>query len=140
MSLMERVREASNKLGLVIPGVTTTVLERGGEPGPEHYGECEKSEKSEKRSGGWPPTGGAGPLGCEKSERSEERSVPQSVTFTGVQRDWFALVSTAADLTMVLQALDAPGPVALDCETTGLNSRADRVRLLSLSTETIDGG
>jgi DNA polymerase-1 len=51
------------------------------------------------------------------------------------------LVRDAADLAMVQMALDDnTGPIGLDLETTGLDPRADRVRLLSLAVETIDGG
>jgi DNA polymerase-1 len=48
-------------------------------------------------------------------------------------------VSDPAGLRMVAQALDNTGLVALDLETTGLDPRKDRVRLLSLALDTIDG-
>jgi DNA polymerase-1 len=41
---------------------------------------------------------------------------------------------------MVWSALEESMTVALDLETTGLNPRSDRVRLLSLAVDTIDGG
>jgi DNA polymerase-1 len=41
---------------------------------------------------------------------------------------------------MVVAALIGTDRVGLDVETTGLDHRGDRVRLLSLSTDTIDGG
>jgi DNA polymerase-1 len=50
------------------------------------------------------------------------------------------LVADPADLEMVARALDDTGLVALDLETTGLDPRKDRVRLLSLGLDTIDGG
>jgi len=49
-------------------------------------------------------------------------------------------VDNQTDLAMVMQAVDDTGQVGLDLETTGLNSRSDRVRLLSLACDTIDGG
>jgi ribonuclease D len=39
----------------------------------------------------------------------------------------------------VVAALEGTGLVALDLETSGLDERKDRVRLLSLSLETIQG-
>ena len=50
------------------------------------------------------------------------------------------LVTTAADLRPVLVALGSSKIVGLDIETTGLDPRKDRTRLLSLSTETVGGG
>jgi DNA polymerase-1 len=50
------------------------------------------------------------------------------------------LVDTLASLNMVAAALDNTALVGLDLETTGLDPRTDRVRLLSLSCDTIDGG
>jgi DNA polymerase-1 len=50
------------------------------------------------------------------------------------------LVEDPAGLNMVRAALDNTGLVALDLETTGLDPRKDRVRLLSLALDTIDGG
>jgi DNA polymerase-1 len=41
---------------------------------------------------------------------------------------------------MVTAALEGTALVGLDIETTGLDPRADRVRLLSVATDTIDGG
>jgi DNA polymerase I-like protein with 3'-5' exonuclease and polymerase domains len=49
-------------------------------------------------------------------------------------------VRDRAGLDTVATALDNPGLVGLDLETTGLDPRSDRVRLLSLVTETVDGG
>jgi DNA polymerase I-like protein with 3'-5' exonuclease and polymerase domains len=50
------------------------------------------------------------------------------------------LVGDRAGLDMVAAALEETALVGLDVETTGLDPRADRVRLLSLCTDTIDGG
>jgi DNA polymerase-1 len=52
----------------------------------------------------------------------------------------YILVANAADLGMVATALDNTPTVAVDIETTGLDPRADRIRLLSLATDTVDGG
>jgi hypothetical protein len=50
------------------------------------------------------------------------------------------LVTDPADLPMVISAIGESGPVGLDTETTGLDPRTDRVRLLSLACDTVDGG
>jgi DNA polymerase-1 len=49
-------------------------------------------------------------------------------------------VEEQSDLPMVLAALDQTALVGLDLETTGLDPRTDRIRLLSLACDTIDGG
>ena len=49
-------------------------------------------------------------------------------------------MDTPAGLNMVRAALDDTELVALDLETTGLDARKDRVRLLSISLDTVDGG
>src|SRR4051794_36791691 len=49
-------------------------------------------------------------------------------------------VRSADDLQAVVNAVAESRCVGLDCETTGLDPRADRLRLLSLDCETIDGG
>ena len=54
--------------------------------------------------------------------------------------DGFMLVTDPAGLAMVQSALDSTSLVGVDTETTGLNPRHDRVRLLSLATDTVDGG
>jgi DNA polymerase I-like protein with 3'-5' exonuclease and polymerase domains len=52
----------------------------------------------------------------------------------------YLLVKDQAGLETVRAALDESKLAALDVETTGLDPRADRIRLLSLSLETTDGG
>ncbi len=47
----------------------------------------------------------------------------------------YTLVRGSADLRTVLQALDETDVVGLDTETTGLDIRSDRVRLLQLATD-----
>ena len=47
----------------------------------------------------------------------------------------FQLISDPTELTPVLQALDESARVGLDTETTGLDPRRDRVRLLQLATD-----
>jgi DNA polymerase-1 len=51
----------------------------------------------------------------------------------------YVLVTDPADLPMVATAVDESALVGLDCETTGLDPRSDRVRLLSLATDNIAG-
>lgn len=52
----------------------------------------------------------------------------------------YELITSSADFGMVAAALDNTPLVAVDTETTGLDPRADRIRLLSIGTDTIDGG
>jgi DNA polymerase I-like protein with 3'-5' exonuclease and polymerase domains len=52
----------------------------------------------------------------------------------------YILVNDAAGLDMVVAALDNTALVAIDTETTGLDPHSGRVRLLSLATDTVDGG
>ncbi len=54
--------------------------------------------------------------------------------------DKFMFVNDSAGLAMVQSALDSTAVVGLDTETTGLSARHDRMRLLSIATDTIDGG
>jgi DNA polymerase-1 len=51
----------------------------------------------------------------------------------------YVLVTDPAELAMVAAAVSESALVGLDTETTGLDPRADRVRLLSLACDTIDG-
>jgi hypothetical protein len=52
----------------------------------------------------------------------------------------YMLVTDPAGLAMIQAALDNTTLVGLDTETTGLDPQGDRVRLLTLATDTIDGG
>jgi DNA polymerase-1 len=52
----------------------------------------------------------------------------------------YIVVTDAAGMQAVASALEETEQVGLDLETTGLNPRQDRIRLLSLSCETIGGG
>jgi ribonuclease D len=52
----------------------------------------------------------------------------------------YLLVKTPAGLDAVAAAVDGSTVIGLDTETTGLSWRADRLRLLSLSCDTVDGG
>src|SRR3954468_24327726 len=52
----------------------------------------------------------------------------------------YVLVADPADLPMVATAVEQTALVGLDTETTALDPRAGRVRLLSLACDTIDGG
>lgn len=51
----------------------------------------------------------------------------------------YVLVNDAIGLGMIATSLGEGGLVGLDVETTGLNPRSDRIRLLSLNVDTIDG-
>ncbi len=50
----------------------------------------------------------------------------------------WVLIQSPADLLQVIAAVDGSAVVGLDIETTGLDPRSDRVRLLSLATTTIE--
>jgi ribonuclease D len=50
------------------------------------------------------------------------------------------LIANPANLQMVISAIGESGPIGLDIETTGLDPRTDRLRLLSLACDTVDGG
>jgi DNA polymerase-1 len=52
----------------------------------------------------------------------------------------YLLVKDPAGVEMVATALDETPVVGLDLETTGLDPRTERVRLLSVLTDTVDGG
>jgi DNA polymerase-1 len=52
----------------------------------------------------------------------------------------YILVDRQSNLTMVEMALDNSSLVGLDLETTGLNPHTDRIRLLSVACDSIDGG
>jgi DNA polymerase I-like protein with 3'-5' exonuclease and polymerase domains len=52
----------------------------------------------------------------------------------------FVVVTDAAGLETVIAALVDTAIVGLDTETTGLNPRTDRLRLLTITTDTCDGG
>jgi DNA polymerase I-like protein with 3'-5' exonuclease and polymerase domains len=60
---------------------------------------------------------------------------------TGVSLDAsYILIRDVADLSMVVSAVSESGVVGLDIETTGLNPRTDRARLLTLACDNVDGG
>jgi DNA polymerase I-like protein with 3'-5' exonuclease and polymerase domains len=50
------------------------------------------------------------------------------------------LIDSAADLRLMVNAVAESSWVGLDTETTGLDPRADRLRLLTLDCDTVDGG
>jgi DNA polymerase-1 len=52
----------------------------------------------------------------------------------------YQLITRQQDLHTVAQALDGTVLVGIDLETTGLDPRSDSVRLISLASDTIDGG
>jgi DNA polymerase-1 len=70
---------------------------------------------------------------CDISDRSDQNPRPRPSPSYLLVRDPAALQAVAA-------ALDNAAWVGLDTETTGLDPRADRVRLLQLAVDTIDGG
>src|SRR5262249_55493559 len=80
----------------------------------------------------------------EESPSGEEEPPPMgecsSPTETDQAEPRYLLVRDDAGLQTVLAALDDAGVVALDTETSGLDPRRDRLRLLSLALPTVDGG
>jgi DNA polymerase-1 len=75
----------------------------------------------------------------DKSQKPQEnRGSPGAGGYD--QSPPYVLVRDSAALATVAAALDGTAVVALDTETTGLDPRCDRVRLLSLACDTVDGG
>jgi len=52
----------------------------------------------------------------------------------------YSLITDPANLPAIAGAIEESTYVAIDLETTGLNALVDRIRLLSLSVDTVDGG
>jgi DNA polymerase I len=75
-----------------------------------------------------------------KDTREIDSSGPESEEHRVVSDVPYTVVRAHDDLQMVLSAVEESATVALDLETTGLNPRTDRVRLLSLAIDTVDGG
>jgi DNA polymerase I-like protein with 3'-5' exonuclease and polymerase domains len=75
--------------------------------------------------------------GYEINERNEESTPASPPPVAGTP---LMLVTDAAGLEAARSALEDTALVGLDLETTGLNPRTDRVRLLSLCCDTTDGG
>src|SRR5262245_1407529 len=90
--------------------------------------ECEKSEISEISPNGAKNPGVSGGVASGCREQECEKSLP------------YLLVVDQSGLSTVTAALDNTAIVGLDLETTGLDPRADRARLVCLSVDTIDGG
>jgi DNA polymerase-1 len=63
--------------------------------------------------------------------------IQESEAITGPN---YFLVTDLAELATVSSAVEESSSVGLDLETTGLDPRADRIRLLSVSVDTVDGG
>jgi DNA polymerase-1 len=98
-----------------------------GSPDSGHFEHCEH------RSGG----GNGVVSGPAAPPRLEPDPAPPSPATVGPS---FEYVTDPADLPKVATAIGESSLVGLDTETTGLNPRADKVRLLSLCCETTDGG
>jgi DNA polymerase-1 len=99
----------------------------------EQRGAAHNSQYPHNSSG--PPADGAVPIRDANHEAAlggYDGPVPADVPYL--------LVRTPADLQAVVNAVAESRYVGVDCETTGLDPRADRVRLLSLDCETNDGG
>jgi DNA polymerase-1 len=100
---------------------------------------CRAESKDKKQ--GHPADGGGG-----QSDGEVVPDAPEVVSGAPRDRDGplsaapYVLVNDTADLLMVAVAIEQTALVGLDTETTGLNARTDRVRLLSLACDTTDAG
>src|SRR5262245_34937784 len=115
-------------------------------------GVLERARKAYARTkaqrNGRPSRADGAPLGrpadCAESAVSAESPSPGSAPLATDDSDdragRYLLVDRAEMLAPVLTAIDEANLVALDTETTGLDTRADRVRLLSLGLPTNGGG
>jgi DNA polymerase-1 len=89
----------------------------------------DKNDINDKRGGGATAAVAAPPSlkpGYDKNDINDQRSA-------------FRLVTDPADLAAVVNAVEESTIIGVDTETTGLDPRKDRVRLLSLNTDT-EGG
>ncbi|HEY1379752.1 MAG TPA: DUF3987 domain-containing protein, partial [Gemmataceae bacterium] len=87
-----------------------------------------------------PGQGGVLPDGDGTPGRAAPAGDSAEAVMRPVAAPAYVLVTDQAGLGMVAAALDNTGLVGLDLETTGLDPRADRVRLLSVACDTVDGG
>jgi DNA polymerase I-like protein with 3'-5' exonuclease and polymerase domains len=101
---------------------------------PSKHGDFEVSSVSSVVGTGSPESGGAGSKTLAGGRVSS--ALPRGVSSAPVP---YQLVTDTASLATVLTALAEPTLIGLDLETTGLDSRTDRVRLLSLAVPTVDG-
>jgi DNA polymerase-1 len=76
----------------------------------------------------------------ERNELNEKRSARGEAVGAIGPAVPYVLVTDPAGLAKVVTAVGASAVVGLDTETTGLDPRADRVRLLALCCDTTDGG
>ncbi|MFO0881141.1 MAG: DNA polymerase [Gemmataceae bacterium] len=107
--------------------VTTVTLSPGGE--------------DEIHGGGNPSTTvtGQGPLSPTLSPGRDQKNPLHGKAVGGPSTVYpHHLVTRPTDLVMVLQALDETDLIGIDLETTGLDPRRDRIRLLSLALDTVD--
>jgi DNA polymerase-1 len=96
-------------------------------------------DRLKARRNGHPPGAPIRHTTCEESEGSE--GIPTVAVRPAARPSAdHRLVRDADDLGVVQAALGDAEEVGLDTETTGLDPHDDRVRLLSLSVPTIDGG
>jgi DNA polymerase I-like protein with 3'-5' exonuclease and polymerase domains len=84
-----------------------------------------------------PASGPASPGGGAR--QVSEASVGRGAVGSGAQHD-YEVITDPAELSIVMTALEQTRFVGLDIETTGLDPRAERVRLLSLDCDTTDDG
>lgn len=87
-----------------------------------------------------PPQCQTGQAGQNPAQGAVDVPGTQDSVQEGTPSSNFILVRDAANLGMVRMAIDNTAQVALDLETTGLDPREDRIRLMTVGTDTIDGG
>jgi DNA polymerase I-like protein with 3'-5' exonuclease and polymerase domains len=97
----------------------------------------DKSSTSSTPSTPEQPPAAPGVDGVDQSDHLRTCSSPVNLLEVGAA---YLVVTDRAGLDVAAATLDNTKRIGLDLETTGLNPRADRVRLLSLAAETLDGG
>ncbi len=118
MSILDRARRVHAAI----------VARRNGVPGGA---QCagHQHERNELHEESPPALAGVAPGGGNERNELDEESPPP-----------YLLVTDRGGLAVVVGALDEADAAPLDLETTGLDPRQDKVRLLTLGLPTIDGG
>lgn len=141
LELAQKALISSDPCGSVGPASAARCLCAGRTAGTKDLGG--KGEK-EGNFANLSNIGKFGNIGClieEEGASATVQSGPNRVPLSLPCKDpSHALVQDTSTLAAVRVAIDNTTLVGLDIETTGLDPRSDRVRLLSLATDTIDAG
>jgi DNA polymerase-1 len=151
MSILELARKVYNRLkaqrnGHCHPPTLSPLVARAvSNPLPESHRACEGDQESLDTPPQTPEESDAEPKAALREKR-DKREKPISCGESGESHAYaenainvkspspYQRVTSAAELSTVLQAVDESERVGLDIETTGLDPRRDRVRLLQLAT------